>query len=184
MSDSPRKLIRQAVWELLSTPKEGVYPTPCQDRVYPSRVLDLPREALPALCIYTLNADPGEDQDLAGTLVEQTLRLAVEVHAAGGEADTADLVDDISWTVERLVSELSLDDPEIREVRWEGWTLAQDASGALVDGVAISTFAITFLWRKPEAEYELADFKRIHGTMMPAPAGDQPAEEFRAELEA
>lgn len=184
MIDSPRKVIRRAVAARLKTPTNGEYPTPCQDRVFASRALDLPREALPAICVYTLGADPGEDLDLDGAVIEQTLRLAVEVHAAGD--DVADLVDDISWRVERIITdELTIpdDNPEIRKATWEGWSLAQDVSGELIDGLAASSFAIDFVWRKPEADYNLSDFRRIHGAMTPIPDGDQPAEEFRAEME-
>ncbi len=184
MSDSPRKLIRQAVVDLLKTPVDGEYPTACQDRVYDSQSADFSPENLPALCVYTQKADPGENQDLGGVVSEQTLDLVAEIHVTG--SDLPAQLDDIAWQVERtILDRLSLtgDNPELHQVSWHKWSPARDASGELVDSVATTSFAIVFIWRKPEAEYQLSDFTAIHGVMTPAPDGDQPDEEFRAELE-
>jgi len=184
VSDSPRKVIRQAVVDLLKTPVDGEYPTACEDRIYGSRSVELTTDMLPAICIYTQSADPGETQDLGGAAIEQTVHLLADIHGNAEPPD--DQLDDISWQAERTVVDglnLSGDNPELREVRWEKWSPAKTVSGELIEGVATTTFAIVFIWRKPEAEYELSDFTTIHGTMTPAPDGDQPDEEFRAELE-
>jgi len=187
MTDSPRKLIRHAVAALLETPAEGVYPTPAENRVVKNLVLDIPRDLLPALAVYTLEERPeGESEP---DLPLRVLILIIEAHA-GGKQDVDDFLDDVAWAAEQIIADnpgLGLSQEatgiEIKDLAWDGAGLARDASGAIIAGRAFASFRVEYVWRKPAADWDLEDFERVHGAARPEPGESQPQEQFRAEME-
>lgn len=188
MTDSPRKLIRQAVTALLAAPSADdppQYPSPAGPRVYPNRVLNLSEAALPALLVYTLKETNAGEVEIDVPL--RSLTLLVEVRAAGDEV-LDDLLDDTAWAVEQLLVDhpdlgLAVPGLDIQEVTWQEFSLVADESGALIDGRAVTEIEVRYSRRKPEAEFDLSPFERVHSRQLgPGPEEGGAVVEVRAEL--
>jgi len=188
MSESPRKLIRNAVVALLATPvgDPPAPPTVAGDRVYGNRTSALATKDMPALAVYVLAERPSPDWNNANQ--ERSLKLFIEPHH-DFKVEGGDELDEFVWAVERTIldsKDLGLPEGgpvDIREINWQGTTLTIKTPEGLIPGVGTVEVEIKYLWVRPEAEMDLAPFLRIHGDQLgrpPEEGGDHV--EIHAEL--
>jgi hypothetical protein len=138
-----RKAIRAAVVAALLTP-----PTSAGARVYPTRVVPYKEGELPAIAVYTLTEDLGED-DAAPSQTTRQLDLVVEGWVAqSDDAAIDDDIDDLATEIEAAIEAASTTTEilgglasELELVRTE---MAVNRDGRQLMGIVILTYAVTY----------------------------------------
>lgn len=120
----PRKLIRDAFVDRLTTKADGLWPTAAEDRVFASRIAPVDvndDDELPAILVYTRTdkRDPDSDYGIEGedTFAQSDLHVIVEAIVAGNEETADDCLDVIAEQVEGLLDDWNVPGFESARVR-------------------------------------------------------------------
>ncbi len=160
-----RKLLRHAIVRILTTEKDGAFPTDAETRVFANRPTPLWSSELPAICVY-IKSEPAEKTVTAPVVYSRKPRIVVEaLVAATDECD--DLLDAMQEQIENaLFANCYLMDPVDGVERLDEELVLESTEMGLVqlgDGIVGSnsiTFKAGFHTESPELLYgdDLDDF--------------------------
>ena len=183
MSISPLTLIRSAVETLLAAPvgDPPAAPTPAGDRIFGNRTAAFSKNELPALAVHSLEDEPAPEYSAINPVRQAS--ILVEAHNQTKEEGGAD-TEQNAWLVERTVMDSQdlglLDDGpvEIKKITWVKTSPVLKTPEGILPEVGQVEFVVTYKWRRPIEEQDLAPFLIIHFNQLglPPEEGGAPVE--------
>lgn len=132
--------VRQQIREYVVAELTGLATT--GTKVYPSRVLPVPNELMPCLCVY-LGKESGSENDVPLNCSGRTLEVVIDAYVSGQDAD--DTLNEISAEIETALFAVPAMGGLTRGIYFRSMATVYPADAAKPFGIQRNIFAVEYV---------------------------------------